>query len=335
MSNNKKYISEKDPRSLGFYPSEERKGKVMYGNDKNLWKINVTQRGIKKWKQIKLENWMSHLNNKVKIKDLNIPGTHDSGTFDPNSYFNFITKRFSTCQDMTILEQLKIGIRFLDIRLRNVNDTLKVFHGVVEENLNFKEILETLKKFLTSNKTEFVFLRVEKIGGDRNFEELFYQLLKKFDKIICNPKNTNSTISKARGKVIFLQTKSISKNNISFGIPYNYFSRQDFYDLNSREKSIDWKFKKILNHYKKCSKKENEKPCLNYTSGSISNTRDILKSLFFSKSALTPKNIASEINKRNIEYLNSLEKKEYIGFIIADFPTEELTKSIIRLNLDI
>jgi 1-phosphatidylinositol phosphodiesterase len=335
MSENKKYITEKDPRGLGYLPFDEKKGKVVYGNDKNLWKLIINPKGIKKWKKIELENWMSNLNNKTRIKELNIPGTHDSGTFDPNSYFNFITKRFSTCQDMTILEQLKIGIRFLDIRLRSVNNILKVFHGMVEENLDFRDILKTLKKFLKLNKTELIFIRVENTGGDENFKYLFFKLLKEFDKIICNPKNTNSNISKLRGKILLLQTKSINSNDISFGIPYKDFERQDFYDLNSKEKSMDWKFKKILNHYKKCSKKENDRPCLNYTSGSVSNTRDILKSLFFSKSSLTPKNIASEINKRNLEYLNSIEKKKYIGFIIADFPTEELTKSIIRLNLEI
>jgi len=59
-------------------------------------------------------NWMSYLTNRnLYLHQYNIPGTHDSGTFNIPFYKSFSLET----QSLNIMEQLKAGIRYLDIRI--------------------------------------------------------------------------------------------------------------------------------------------------------------------------------------------------------------------------
>jgi 1-phosphatidylinositol phosphodiesterase len=56
--------------------------------------------------------WMSGLDDQLTIDQINIPGTHDSGTWLLNR------ANYSNTQDRCLLEQLHLGIRYFDIRLK-------------------------------------------------------------------------------------------------------------------------------------------------------------------------------------------------------------------------
>lgn len=68
---------------------------------------------------------MKNLDDSLLISDMTIPGTHDSGAL--HSIFDVAGK----CQDLNIKQQLKVGVRFLDIRLRLKNNELEVVHSFV------------------------------------------------------------------------------------------------------------------------------------------------------------------------------------------------------------
>ena len=57
----------------------------------------------------KKEPWMSKVNDNVRLVDLSIPGTHDSGAT------HSIADVAGKCQDSSIEEQLKMGVRFFDL----------------------------------------------------------------------------------------------------------------------------------------------------------------------------------------------------------------------------
>ena len=73
-------------------------------------------------KNYKVDPWMSKVNDSKLITEMSIPGTHDSGA--THSFFDVAGK----CQDLSIKSQLKIGVRFFDIRLQQVNNKLNVVH---------------------------------------------------------------------------------------------------------------------------------------------------------------------------------------------------------------
>ncbi len=56
--------------------------------------------------------WMSGLDDQLTIDQINTPGTHDSGTWLLNS------ANYSNTQNLSLLEQLHLGIRYFDIRLK-------------------------------------------------------------------------------------------------------------------------------------------------------------------------------------------------------------------------
>ena len=82
-----------------------------------------------------MNNWMKNIPDEFLISEINLVGTHDSAT----QFIRF--RHLSRCQNKNIFDQLTMGIRFLDIRLK--------FDG---EKLNFFEQL-SLKILITNHYT--------------------------------------------------------------------------------------------------------------------------------------------------------------------------------------
>lgn len=100
--------------------------------------------------------WMSErkqiLQNRT-LKELFIPGTHDSGSYSENPIQSVIEK-FTITQDRDVLEQLISGVRYLDIRPA-FYDEYWVNHGSYKMN-PMKNIIEDIKEFL--NNTEEIII---------------------------------------------------------------------------------------------------------------------------------------------------------------------------------
>ena len=70
-------------------------------------------------------NWITPLDDDIYVSQLSIPGTHDSGTYYCEGFLGSTSGR---CQQLTIPEQLKMGIRFFDIR--PTGSDLHIAHGL-------------------------------------------------------------------------------------------------------------------------------------------------------------------------------------------------------------
>lgn len=123
-----------------------------------------------------LERWMEYLPSDVtsqtQLKDLLIPGSHDSATFDLDpargkaddfsSYLEIpdekIERWFKT-QNLDFTEQLKIGVRYFDLRIikHPVTRDIRFVHGLFSRK-TVKEYLKDIRKFLDENKKEVVLL---------------------------------------------------------------------------------------------------------------------------------------------------------------------------------
>ena len=98
------------------------------------------------------ENWMSQVDGRVQLRDLSIPGTHDSV-----SKYGACPHNISTTQYATITEQLDAGIRFLDLRIKTDGDQgLRMVHGsdtisdyyAGSGSLTFKTVLEKIYEWM-------------------------------------------------------------------------------------------------------------------------------------------------------------------------------------------
>ncbi|GGI45276.1 hypothetical protein GCM10008018_11270 [Paenibacillus marchantiophytorum] len=139
-------------------------------------------------------NWMEQVNNvnpnfaNTSIRDVILPGTHDSGTgvfnasgFDsavapdiinPREWAQYAVqiaplKNKSRSQDYKVSDQLNLGVRYLDLRVgpnfwfsglnfHQQDNALRTMHGLYGEYV--EDILQATKVFLNANSKEIVVL---------------------------------------------------------------------------------------------------------------------------------------------------------------------------------
>ncbi len=288
-------------------------------------------------------NWMKNLNGGLPVTEINIPGSHDSCSF--NAGFGFI----ANCQSKTIHEQLCSGIRFLDIRVEKKGENLIAVHSVVncktldnKRILTLDDVLSDCKKFLSENQSETILFSLKRDDGDSSEETFDTFFNNYFNDEIWFKENRFPTLSEVRGKLILINrchpdienTKYTDMNSgINFsGWPYqekfqgkifeeaplpkrngkatDYYLTQDMYRLKPKEK-----WEKAISPFLK------NPPQL---SGAIIS--------FFSSTTglITPKTTAKYINKKLTRI--TLEKTKKYGWIIMDYPTEQFINKIIDSN---
>eukprot|EP00347_Sterkiella_histriomuscorum_P003579 403363747 len=125
---------------------------------------------------------MSHLQDRP-LMSLTLPGTHNSGTYQPHNFL-WVIKNYMLCQDKSVYEQLKMGVRVLDIRgskyyapnQRNIHVANYLKHGEPEQNDNnqkrkkmfryyightlicvpLDQVIFDIQKFIYKNPTEVI-----------------------------------------------------------------------------------------------------------------------------------------------------------------------------------
>ena len=265
--------------------------------------------------------WMSKVDDNKKIVELSIPGTHDSGA--THSIFDVAGK----CQDLSIKQQLKIGVRFFDIRLQQVNDSLNVVHSFVDQNLSFEKVLKDMDGFIKENNSEFLIVSIKEDADSKNsnksFDKLVLEYLNRYDKTICLDNNLPETIKEARGKIYILSRFSSEigiqaymgwQDSTTFTIDNLYV--QDNYCIDD----IYIKKEDILNTLN-YSKTNQDKLVLNFTSCYLD--------YGFPPTYAAPP--AKDINPWLIKTIN--ENDDSVGIIVADFISKEMASAIYKRNI--
>ena len=265
-------------------------------------------------------NWMSKVNDDVNITDLSIPGTHDSGAL------HSIADVAGKCQDMSISSQLKIGVRFFDLRLQLVNNEFKIVHSFVDQDLKFQTVVEDLYSFIKKYDSEFLVISIKEESSSGNstlsFEEALIKELKIYEFMI-NDTTLPKKVGMARSKIYIL-----SRFYGEIGIPAYYgwmddtsFELNDLYiQDNYNISDIDEKKNDILNTIAYARNNQN-KLVINFTSCYLDHG---FPPLYAGTTALSINLwLRDEITKSN----------EKLGIILIDFIDEELSKAIYMRNI--
>ncbi|MFI2857668.1 phosphatidylinositol-specific phospholipase C [Paenibacillus sp. JSM ZJ436] len=218
-------------------------------------------------------NWMGEVNGSLSLSSLTIPGTHDSGALYEPVYGT------AKNQDLTIAQQLSIGVRYLDIRTRHFKNAFEIHHGAVYQQQNFDAVLNTVISFLNSNPTETVIMSVKEehtaAENTRSFEATFNAYTSK------NPgkwllTDRVPTLDQARGKIVLLRRFSATqlpkgldatawKENTTFTISNTAANMkiQDYYKVSDKVK----KWNDIQSMYNEAKNSNPSWLYINYTSG--------------------------------------------------------------------
>lgn len=157
-------------------------------------------------------DWMAALDGGAALNSLTIPGTHDSGAL------HSIADASGKCQSLPIKEQLKIGVRFLDIRLQLADNELRVVHSFVDQMTDFADVLADMAAFVRNHPSEFLLVSVKEdassVRSDRDFTEVLEEMLRSYPEV-SGARELPATVDEARGGIHILARYY----NASLGVP--------------------------------------------------------------------------------------------------------------------
>lgn len=277
--------------------------------------------------QVTAKNWLQAVPDHIYISQLSIPGTHESAALHeglPNT---------ARCQWLSIKQQLNIGVRYLDIRCRHMNNKFNIYHGIVNQRQNFSDILNACKQFLKENPSEFIFMCVKEeykaVNNSRPFYKTFKEYLKNEAKDIFYTKNKIPTLASVRGKIVLIRRFYAPKklgiqarygwvNNGSSVINNgtNQLHIQDMYKVTNN--TVKWNL--VVSMFNKSVKDTNPKNLyLNNISG--------YKPGWFGIPNITA--VSNDLNNKLGLYLyNMTDKKKKLGIVGIDFIGDYRAKQI-------
>ncbi|XP_017049098.1 PI-PLC X domain-containing protein 1-like [Drosophila ficusphila] len=146
--------------------------------------------------------WMNELKSKIgemRLRDLFIPGTHDSGSyrpnFDPLLRESLVTK-YALTQDDDIRGQLMHGVRYLDIRVgyyRSSPEPFFIYHGITKQR-PLQEVINQVRDFVYDTNEIVIFgLKEFPVGFGKGLgvhRLLISYLRDQFQDIIAHPSLT-------------------------------------------------------------------------------------------------------------------------------------------------
>jgi len=118
------------------------------------------------------EEWMKSIDDTLSLSQITIPGTHDSGADKHSSYVSWPIWHHVICQDFKIPNQLRLGVRWFDIRLNyDAWGELVVYHGSFYLSKYFSDVLDWALNFLHNHPSETVILMIKQESTHSSAEE--------------------------------------------------------------------------------------------------------------------------------------------------------------------
>lgn len=188
--------------------------------------------------------WMKKLDDSTSLRNINMPGSHDTMALYS------IGDLAGQCQSLSLEDQLNLGVRFLDIRLKEDKNQLKAVHGFIDQRASFEYITDVVEKFIKDNPSEMIIMSVKEEADPSNSDISFEESLKTYlnnDTYYLNNELPN-TLGEARGKVVLLSRYSSPsigipaytgwEDSCSFTLPNDIYV-QDTYKITSKEQKQD------------------------------------------------------------------------------------------------
>ena len=141
--------------SIEQYGREYEGGYLILQNDGNLV---VYKDGVANWntKTNSDRHWMDDLDSAQPITNISVSGTHNSGMYSTKH----IARNPVLCQNLSIYEQLKQGVRYFNLRPNHIEGKGIYTHHGIGDGPRLDEILIEMKRFFDEGTEEMVFLDI-------------------------------------------------------------------------------------------------------------------------------------------------------------------------------
>lgn len=260
-------------------------------------------------------SWQAGVPDDTRIAALSIPGTHDTMTYAGGTAW-WLTRPYSRTQTRDLDSQLRAGIRYLDIRVRNDG---RLAHGWVPVAGTLSEVFDTVESFLTAQPDEFLLLRLrdEQRSDHDAFREAVRPVLENAVDRLWVPEDERAELGEARGKIIVLRDVlgTLGSQLDELTVPFwtsDLRIQDDF-----QSPGVEAKFAAI-----RALLAAPAEPGLRFNHVSAT------------AASCTPRCYAAELNPRLEAELrrDAAALAGGAGILILDFPSDSLIRSIIDLN---
>ena len=266
--------------------------------------------------------WMKEVNGNKKIKELSIPGTHDSG-----STHSFLDVS-GICQTLSIKDQLNVGVRFFDIRLQMDNNKFKIVHSFVDQKLSFDSVIKDMTTYIRNNPSEFLIMSIKEeadsINSYKDFNTLFKEYCSSYLDVISYDSTLPEHIKDARGKIYIL-----SRFNTDIGISaYSGWKDDATFELNDLYIQDEYAINDIS------IKKEGIDNALNYSKTNVNNKLVLNFTSCYLEDEFPPTYAGKAASIINPWFIDTIkDNNDKLGIIIADFMSKDLSSYIYERNL--
>ena len=275
-------------------------------------------------------SWMQQLSDDTPISALSIPGTHNSPT-----YHRALPS--VRCQVTTVREQMKRGVRFLDIRVQPehpsdpTKEGLALVHGVFPISLTgprlFRTLVEEVLAFLAKFPSETIIMSVKREGPGKATDAQLSRILRDH---YANDNHKWFTapripyLGEARGKIVLVRRFGLDESlqsewgGAGWGIDASCWADnspnslcasgdvciQDFYQV-LESQNIEQKIKYSIEHLQRAAAREYTSPSLLLPNEESKQPLMInfLTASNFWKVGCWPDRIAAKLNPAIVEYL--------------------------------
>ena len=225
--------------------------------------------------------------------------------------------KFGQTQKWSIYDQLKHGVRYLDIR-PSIDGW--IYHGKYPTKYKFTQVLNEVSRFLRSHPSETVIMSISKEHGSESnvaFTRYFNKIKSKYRKLFYISSRI-PTLGQVRGKIwpiidfVYFGDAFRWKNNPKLHL-------QDEYHWHGERK----KRRYILQHLVDSQGRPHQIH-LNLFSASVSNVKQGIKSL-----GATPKRISKKMNR----VIFDISRSKFLGICVFDFPSQQIIRRVYLRNL--
>ena len=258
--------------------------------------------------------WMDEIEDITFLRDINMPGSHNTMALYSIADFS------GQCQSLSLKDQLNLGVRFLDIRLKEDHNKLKVVHDFVDQRASFEYVTDVVEEFLKNNPSEMIIMSVKEDDDPSNSDISFEESLKAYlnKDIYYLDNEIPGLLRDVRGKVVLLSRYKNStigipayegwKDSCSFVLPNDIYV-QDTYKITSKIQK--------QNEITKCFLEDGHALKINFLSAYRTDT-------------FPPIYAPSAANDINPWINEEIDKYNDRGIVLYDFVTESNMKAFFK-----
>ena len=284
-------------------------------------------------------NVLGNLRDDIYLSEVNIAGTHDSAT----AYVAMENQ--ARCQNKTVAEQLAMGVRFLDIRLSEKGGEYYLVHSLADcysdkektKRMTFGEVLEVCRSFLRDNPEETLILSIKQDRGiiNRWFFPPFYDKYIRGGEADWYLENRVPTLGECRGKLVLMRRCRVWKNfykTAEGGLNFSFWPDQARKRMTAKRVILNKNEKAVVQDRYGLDPERKWQCVRNYLDTAVTSENELAVH-FISTSAKTDGTLVGTAEYINAEFMK-YDLKAKTGWIICDFPTEELIEKIMMSNIE-